>query len=211
MGSAQTKKTGETPHRETARRVLGVESSAVAALVDRLNESFDRAVELIVGSKGRVVVSGMGKSGIICQKLAATFSSTGTPALFLHPAEAIHGDLGMIVSGDVLLVISNSGRDARRSSGCSSSCAGSGHASSPSRATWIRPWRVMRTSHLHVGVDQEACSLDLVPTASTCAADGHGRCAGSRLLRDARFHLGGLCALPPGWSPRDASCDWSAP
>jgi arabinose-5-phosphate isomerase len=198
MGSAQTKKKRETPHRETARRVLGVESSAVAALVERLDESFDRAVELIVGSSGRVVVTGMGKSGIICQKLAATFSSTGTPAFFMHPAEAIHGDLGMIVPGDVLLVISNSGEthevvrllELVRRLGARI-VALTGNADS----TLARHADV----HLHVGVDQEACSLDLVPTASTCAQMAMGdalavACYETRGFTTedfARFHPGG--------------------
>src|SRR6185436_18260295 len=95
--------------RETARRVLTIEAEAVAALAARLDPSFDRAVDLLVGCKGRVVVAGMGKSGIVCQKIAATLSSTGTPAYFLHPAEALHGDIGLLVAGDVVLVVSNSG------------------------------------------------------------------------------------------------------
>ena len=95
--------------REIARRVLIIEAEAVAALAARLDPSFDRAVDLLVGCKGRVVVAGMGKSGIVCQKIAATLSSTGTPAYFLHPAEALHGDIGLLVAGDVVLVLSNSG------------------------------------------------------------------------------------------------------
>src|SRR5207247_923742 len=95
--------------RETARKVLEIESRAIEALGSRLDGSFDRAVETIVSCTGRVVVTGMGKSGIICQKIAATLSSTGTPALFMHPAEAVHGDLGMIVKGDIVLAVSASG------------------------------------------------------------------------------------------------------
>ena len=95
--------------RKTARRVLEIESRAVARLAERLDENFDRAVQMLTGCQGRVVVTGMGKSGVICQKIASTLSSTGTPALFMHPAEALHGDLGMIVSGDLLLAVSNSG------------------------------------------------------------------------------------------------------
>ncbi len=184
--------------RETARRVLQVESSAVASLADRLDESFDRAVELIVACRGRVVVSGMGKSGIICQKLSATFSSTGTPALFMHPAEALHGDLGMIVEGDLLLVVSNSGETPevvrllelvrRLGAGI---VALTGHTDS----TLARHADV----HLHVGVDREACSLDLVPTASTCASLAMGdalavACYEQRGFTSkdfARFHPGG--------------------
>src|SRR5437870_4434890 len=94
---------------ETARKVLEVESRAILDLVPRIGVDFDRAVEALLGCPGRVVVTGMGKSGFIAQKISATFSSTGTPSLFLHPADAIHGDLGRIVRGDVVLAISHSG------------------------------------------------------------------------------------------------------
>jgi arabinose-5-phosphate isomerase len=103
---------GECLARETARRVLETEAQAVARLVDRLGEEFDRAVDLVLGCEGRVVVTGMGKSGIVSQKIAATLASTGTPAFFMHPAEAVHGDLGMIVAGDVVVALSNSGETA---------------------------------------------------------------------------------------------------
>ncbi len=93
----------------TGRRVIAREAEALAMLADALDDSFARAVDLILASKGRVVVSGMGKSGHIARKIAATFASTGTPAQFVHPAEASHGDLGMVMRGDVLLVLSNSG------------------------------------------------------------------------------------------------------
>src|SRR4051812_25913616 len=95
--------------RETAHRVLRIESEAIAALMARLDERFEQAVELLLACKGRVVVIGMGKSGLTGRKIAATFSSTGTPSLFLHPAEALHGDLGMMLGGDVVLAISYSG------------------------------------------------------------------------------------------------------
>lgn len=155
--------------RETARRVLEIESQAVAALAERLDESFDHAVQLLVGSTGRVVVTGMGKSGIICQKIAATLSSTGTPAFFMHPAEALHGDLGMVVGGDVVLAVSHSGETSevvrllevvRRLGSKIVALTGD------TRSTLARYADV----HLDVGVQSEACTMDLVPTASTCAA-----------------------------------------
>ncbi len=93
----------------TGRRVIAREAEALAMLADALDDNFARAVDLILASKGRVIVSGMGKSGHIARKIAATFASTGTPAQFVHPAEASHGDLGMVMRGDVLLVLSNSG------------------------------------------------------------------------------------------------------
>ena len=94
---------------DVARAVLGTEAQALRALAAALDESFARAVEILAGASGRIVVSGMGKSGHVARKLAATLASTGTPALFVHPAEASHGDLGMIVGGDVVLALSNSG------------------------------------------------------------------------------------------------------
>ena len=95
--------------RDTARKVLEIEAEAIRELIPRLDESFDRAVEILLACAGRVVTTGMGKSGIIAQKISATLASIGTPSLFLHPAEAIHGDLGRIVKGDALVAVSNSG------------------------------------------------------------------------------------------------------
>ncbi len=154
---------------DTARRVLEIESRALADLAHRVDASFDRAVDVLVGCTGRVVVTGMGKSGLICQKIAATLSSTGTPAFFMHPAEALHGDIGMIVRGDVVLAVSNSGETEEvvrlleliRRLGASIVAMTGSPASTLARFADI---------HLHVGVDREACSLALVPTASTTAA-----------------------------------------
>ena len=94
---------------DQARKVLEIEAAAILALVDRLDHRFEQAVQLLLECRGRVIVTGMGKSGIICRKVAATFSSTGTSAFFLHPAEAIHGDLGVLRADDVVLAISQSG------------------------------------------------------------------------------------------------------
>lgn len=99
----------QTSFQEIARRVIGIEADGLAQLAAGLDDSFDRAVETILEARGRVIVSGMGKSGHIARKMAATFASTGTPAHFVHPAEASHGDLGMMAAGDVVLVLSNSG------------------------------------------------------------------------------------------------------
>ena len=94
---------------ELARKVLRLEAAAILGLVDRLNGDFERAIDILFDCRGRVIVTGMGKSGIISRKIAATFSSTGTPAFFLHPAEAIHGDLGAIRDDDVVVALSHSG------------------------------------------------------------------------------------------------------
>jgi arabinose-5-phosphate isomerase len=155
--------------RETARSVLTIEAEAVAALADRLDAGFDRAVDLLVGCKGRVVVAGMGKSGIICQKIAATLSSTGTPAYFLHPAEALHGDIGLLVPGDVVLVLSNSG-ETEELVRCLELIRRSGV---PIVAFTGRPGSTLARYadvHIDVAVAREACALDLAPTASTTAS-----------------------------------------
>jgi arabinose-5-phosphate isomerase len=184
--------------RDTARRVLETESRAVAELAGRLDESFDRAVDTLLACKGRVVVTGMGKSGIICQKIAATLSSTGTPAYFMHPAEAVHGDLGMIVAGDVVLAVSNSGETSEivrlleviRRLGAQIIALSGDPASTLARNADV---------HLDVGVRHEACEFDLVPTASTTAALALGdalavSCYEKRGFSDrdfARYHPGG--------------------
>ncbi|OAI50351.1 arabinose-5-phosphate isomerase [Betaproteobacteria bacterium SCGC AG-212-J23] len=154
---------------DLARNVLRIEADAVRALAERLDERFLAAVELVRNRKGRVVVSGMGKSGHIARKIASTLSSTGTPAYFVHPAEASHGDLGMIESGDVLIAISYSGSSSelleivpqvkRRGARL---IAMTGNADSPlAREADV---------HLDATVAQEACPLNLAPTASTTAA-----------------------------------------
>src|SRR6478672_9631434 len=99
----------QRPSLDQARSVLRIEAEAVAALAERLGEEFLRACELVLACRGRVVVTGVGKSGAIARKIAATLASTGTPALFLHPAEGVHGDLGMVMAGDVVLALSYSG------------------------------------------------------------------------------------------------------
>lgn len=155
--------------RETARRVLEIEARAIADLAARLDGDFDRAAEMLLRCSGRVVVTGMGKSGIVAQKIAATLSSTGTPSFFMHPAEALHGDLGMLVRGDVVIALSNSGEtdeivrllELIRRLGAAIVAMSGDPGSTLARFADV---------HLHVGVDREACPLDLVPTASTTAA-----------------------------------------
>jgi len=184
--------------RETARRVLETEAQAVARLAERLGEEFDRAVDLVLGCEGRVVFTGMGKSGIVSQKIAATFASTGTPAFFMHPAEAVHGDLGMIVAGDVVVALSNSGETAeivrlleviRRLGATIVAMSGNPDSTLANHAD----------VHLDVAVDEEACNFDMVPTASTTAAMAMGdalaiACYEKRGFNEqdfARFHPGG--------------------
>lgn len=153
---------------EVARWVLEIEAAAIEGLIAQLDESFEKAVELILERPGRVVCTGMGKSGLVMKKVAATLASTGTPAFFLHPGEAIHGDLGMIVAGDVVLAASYSGTteellrlvEILKRLGVPVIVI-TGNAKSP----------LARHADVHLpsAIDQEACPLNLAPTASTTA------------------------------------------
>lgn len=183
---------------DIARQVLETEATAIRNLVEQLGDNFEQAVELVLACTGRVVWTGMGKSGIICRKLAATMSSTGTPALFLHPAEAIHGDLGMVTESDLVVAISNSGAtdeilrllEILRRQGIQL-IAMSSHPDSPLAKT--------ADVHLDLGVRNEACPLNLAPTASTTASLALGDALaltvavrkGFREEDFARFHPGG--------------------
>lgn len=183
--------------REVARWVLEIEAAAIRALLPQLDEGFDQAVELIIKSGGRVVCTGMGKSGLVLKKVAATLSSTGTPALFLHPAEAIHGDIGMIVSGDVVLAASYSGTTEEllrlveivKRLGVPLIVI-TGNANSPlARHADI---------HLRLEIDQEACPLNLAPTASTSATLALGDALAMALLESRGFTHEDFARLHPG-------------
>jgi len=155
--------------RDVARRVLEAEADAIRNLMETLGDGFDRAVELVCGCNGRVVLTGMGKSGIICRKIAATMRSTGTPAIFMHPAEAIHGDLGMVTEDDLVLAVSQSGTTEEilellamlRRLGVTLIAMTSNPDSPLAEAADL---------HLDLGVRREACPMNLAPTASTTAS-----------------------------------------
>ncbi len=183
--------------RSLARKVLQTESAAVAALADRLDERFDRAVDLLRQCRGRVILTGMGKSGIICQKIAATLSSTGTPAHFLHPADAIHGDLGMIQADDVVVALSYSGETdeiirllefIRRLGSKLIAITGSARSALAQAADVA----------LDCGVREEACPMNLVPTASTTAALAMGDALAMTLLVEKGFKQEDFANLHPG-------------
>ena len=183
---------------DLARKVLQTEAAAILGLVDRIDGDFERAVTLLYECRGRVIVTGMGKSGIICRKIAATLTSTGTAAWFLHPAEAIHGDLGAIREEDVVLALSHSGEteelvrlleSIRRIGAKLIAITGD------SGSTLARAADVM----LDCGIAEEACPMNLVPTASTTAALALGDALAMTLLvrkgfkeeQFASFHPGG--------------------
>jgi arabinose-5-phosphate isomerase len=182
---------------ELARKVLRIEAEAILGLVDRIDGAFEEAVQLLYDCRGRVIVTGMGKSGIICRKIAATFSSTGTSAWFLHPAEAIHGDLGAIRDDDVVLALSHSGEteelvrllESIRRIGAKL-IALTGHAQS----TLAKAADVT----LDCGIAEEACPMNLVPTASTTAALAMGDALAMTLLVRKGFREEQFASLHPG-------------
>ncbi len=182
-----------------AKEVLRAEARAVAALERYLGPSFRRAVELLASSKGRVIVTGMGKSGIIARKVAATLTSTGTPALFLHPAEGMHGDVGMVCRGDVVLALSKSGSTEEMLSllplfkrlGVPVITITSNPESPLARQSDVV---------LEVPVDHEACPFDLVPTTSTTAMLALGDALAIALLEARGFTEEDFALLHPGGS-----------
>jgi arabinose-5-phosphate isomerase len=183
--------------RETARRVLEIEARAILELAPRIGEEFDRALDLLFACTGRVVVTGMGKSGLVGRKISATFSSTGTPSLFLHPADAIHGDLGRIVKGDAVLAISHSG-DTAEIVGLTPTIK---RLSAPFIALTGHPGSILATAadvHLDVSVREEACPLGLAPTASTTAALAMGDALAMALLERRGFTVDDFAVLHPG-------------
>lgn len=182
---------------ETARRVLRIEAEALQELEARLDSGFERAVEVLLACKGRVVVTGMGKSGLIGRKIAATFSSTGTPSVFLHPAEALHGDLGMLQPGDAVLAVSYGGETEeivallatmKRLGLPLVTLTGNTH-STLAQASDVA---------LDTSVREEACSLNLAPTASTTAAMALGDALAIALLERRGFNHDDFAALHPG-------------
>jgi arabinose-5-phosphate isomerase len=194
---------------QRAKEVLKIEAMGIAALGERLDDSFLRAVDLLYGCHGKVVITGMGKSGIVCRKIAATLASTGTPAFFLHAGEGIHGDLGMVMKGDVIVAVSNSGETEEilqllphfKLNGLKLIVMTGKPDSTLGKAGDVV---------LDVGVKQEACPLGLTPTASTTATLAMGDALAVVLLEKKEFkeqdfalrHPGGILGLWCGKRPR---------
>jgi arabinose-5-phosphate isomerase len=186
-----------TPARQQARRVLEIEAEAVRSLIDDLDAGFDAAVDAMKATSGRVVVTGIGKSGIVAQKIAATLASTGTAAFFLHPTEAIHGDLGMILKGDVVLALSYSGETAevvalaphvKRRGATLVALTGYPESSLAKNADVLVTCRIR----------EEACPLNLAPTASTAAQLAMGDALAMALSVEKGFQPEDFAALHPG-------------
>ncbi|HJV66126.1 MAG TPA: KpsF/GutQ family sugar-phosphate isomerase [Geomonas sp.] len=180
-----------------AKRVITVEAEALLNLASTIDSAFERAVEMILNASGRVVVTGMGKSGLIGQKIASTMASTGTPAFFLHPAEGIHGDLGMIMRGDVVIAISNSGETdevvrilpiIKRLGASLIAMAGNPHS------TLAKSGDIF----LDISVKEEACPLGLAPTASTTVTLAMGDAIAVALLVSRGFKAEDFALFHPG-------------
>lgn len=182
---------------DAARRVLHLEGHAVLQLEERIDEGFVRAVELLAGLKGRAIVTGVGKSGIIARKIAATLTSTGTPAFFLHPVEGVHGDLGMVLRDDLLVMISKSGESEElyellrvvKRLGVPVIAFTGGTDSTLARQSDVA---------LDVSVAEEACPHDLAPTASTTAALAMGDALAVAVLIEKGFTQDEFAKLHPG-------------
>ncbi|MCH8536499.1 MAG: KpsF/GutQ family sugar-phosphate isomerase [Alkalimonas sp.] len=185
--------------KEQALQVLSIEAEAIAQLSRFIDDDFERACQLILDSPGRVIVSGMGKSGHIGNKIAATFASTGTPAFFVHPGEASHGDLGMITKDDVVVAISNSGETGEiltiipvlKRIGAHLIAMSGNPASTLAKLADV---------HVCVKVDQEACPLGLAPTASTTATLAMGDAMAVALLNARGFSANDFALSHPGGS-----------
>ena len=184
---------------ENARNVLKMEADAILELVPRINGQFTAAVEMILACPGRTVITGMGKSGIIGRKMAATLASTGTPSFYLHPAEGIHGDLGMVTADDVVIALSNSGETGeilhilpslRRIGAKIIAMVGNPNSSLGKNADVV----------LDVGVSKEACPLGLAPTSSTTAALAFGDALAVALLSKRKFTADQFAVFHPGGS-----------
>jgi arabinose-5-phosphate isomerase len=182
---------------ESAKRTIAIERQAVEQLEHRIDDSFSKAVDLLASVDGRVIVSGMGKSGHIGNKIAATLASTGTPAQFVHPAEACHGDMGMVTRSDAALLMSNSGTTSEITALLPllkrlgiPIVAMTGNANSTLATA--------ADEHLHIGVPEEACPLDLAPTASTTANLVMGDALAIALLEQRGFTAEDFAFTHPG-------------
>lgn len=186
-------------HREIAKRVFLIESKAIEKLVDSLDEQFTKSVETILSSRGRVIICGMGKSGIIGKKISATLASTGTPSFSMHPGEAFHGDLGMVVSEDIFLAISNSGETEEllkllpflKDNGNTLISMTGNRSSTLAQESML---------HLDISVEQEACPLKLAPTSSTTATLAMGDALAVALMEARNFQPENFARFHPGGS-----------
>lgn len=185
-----------------AREVLQIEAQGILDLIDRIGPAFEQAVEMILNSSGRVILTGIGKSGIVGRKITATFNSTGTPSLFLHPAEAIHGDLGMVRADDIVIVISNSGYT-KELTAILPTLKGLGAKLIAFTGDPESPIGLESDLVIDVRVDREACPLGLAPTTSTTASLAMGDALAVVLINRRQFNRGDFRRFHPGGSLGD--------
>jgi len=184
---------------DQAREVLKIEAESILRLADRVGEEFEKAVDMILKSPGRVIFTGMGKSGLIARKIVATLNSTGTPSLFLHPAEAIHGDLGMVAHDNIVVAVSHSGHTEEinrilpilKDMGANIIAFTGGLDSPMARISDVV---------IDVGVEREACPMGIAPTASTTAALAMGDALAVALINRRRFSQDDFRKFHPGGS-----------
>jgi len=184
---------------QQAKEVLEIEAQSILDLTERIGPDFEKAVKTIVSAKGRVILTGMGKSGLVARKISATLNSTGTPSLFLHPAEAIHGDLGMVTAHDVIVAISNSGNTAEINR-ILPILKGMGAKIILFTGALDSPMARESDVVIDVGVEREACPLGLAPTASTTSALAMGDALAVVLLNQRRFNRDDFRRFHPGGS-----------
>nr|WP_314898874.1 KpsF/GutQ family sugar-phosphate isomerase [uncultured Deefgea sp.] len=182
---------------QVARRVMQIEAAAISAVAARLDGQFDQACQLMLACRGRVIIMGMGKSGHVARKIAATMASTGTPAFFVHPGEAAHGDLGMITSTDVVLALSNSG-ESDELVALLPSLKRLGLPIVAMTGNTKSTLALESSVHLDVAVAEEACSLNLAPTASTTVALALGDALAVALLEARGFQAEDFALSHPG-------------
>ena len=189
----------DTDNISIGKKVIRIEARAVSSIVDRINDQFDMAVNTILDCTGRLIIAGVGKSGLISQKIASTMASTGTPAHFVHPGDAFHGDLGMITENDIVLIISNSGETneliqilpvIKKRGSKIIGMIGRQHSTLSKNIDIL----------LDTSVEQEACTLDLAPTASTTATLAMGDALAIALLEARGFNAEDFAELHPGGS-----------
>jgi arabinose-5-phosphate isomerase len=185
-----------------AREVLQIEAQGILDLIDRIGPAFEQAVEMILHSSGRVILSGIGKSGIVGRKITATLNSTGTPSLFLHPAEAIHGDLGMVRADDIVIVISNSGYT-KELTAIIPTLKGLGAKLIAFTGDPESPIGLESDLVIDVRVDREACPLGLAPTTSTTASLAMGDALAVVLINRRQFNRRDFRRFHPGGSLGD--------
>lgn len=182
---------------EKGKQVIRIEAQSVAALIDKINGSFAQAVQIIFEAKGRIIITGMGKSGIIARKIVATMNSTGTPAIFLHPSDAVHGDLGMVRGGDVVICISKSG-DTQEIRQLIPMFKRIGVPVISMLGTLNSPIGKESDVVLDISVAEEACPLDLAPTSSTTATLVMGDALAITLLEKKNFSKEDFAMFHPG-------------